>query len=210
MALIANLQPLILPEVPGASIPLIDSATKRIIKEFMANTRLWQADIQPFNTVVGQASYELPQAADIDVVRIERVRVDGFPVDPTSEEELDDLYQRDWQTLQGRPRWYFTRDGGTRITFCAVPGSVMPVTIRAALTLNDLANTYPDFIDIKYREILLAGIKSNLMLMPEAAWRNENMALLYGAQYLAGTDKAKFDSAKGGGRARLRTVARFM
>lgn len=210
MALIADLLPYVELDAPGASVPLIRSASINVIKNFLTDSRLWVANIQPFNTEVGLQTYELVQTADTDIVGIRIVRVNGLKLDPTTESDLDAEFYNDWQSMQGLPIQYFSRDGGARLSLFRTPSAVLPVQVKVELTISDTAETYPDFVNTKYRDGLIAGIKASLLVMPNVAWSNPNLALLNEAIYKAAKDKAAVDAFKGTLATRKRTVARFI
>ena len=142
---------------------------------------------------------------------IDNVRVNGLTLYPTSEQDLDQRFPYiDWTVMQGRVTEYFTRDAGNRITLFRIPSAVFPIIVRAALTLSDLAESYPDFVDQNYRTVLTNGIKARLMAMPDVNWSNPNIAQIYQSIYAVGKDKAGVDAFKGTNGTRKRTTSQFL
>jgi len=207
MALIADLQPFILPEVQEASLPLIDSMARRKLRDFCSRTKVWKSSITPLNTVANTQSYTMTPPAESEIVRIETVRYNGMILDPTTEEELDDEYHN-WTAMTGDPKRYFTRDGITLSLF-PLPSAIGQITARVTLKPAAATLQYPDMLYSKYLDAIVAGIKADLMLMPNVAWHNASVGAVYESAYEASIGNGSVDAFRGMSRARRGTTPQF-
>lgn len=208
MALIADLEPHILPEVQQASLPLIASVSKRVLRDFCTKTRIWQGSITAFNTAAGTATYAMTPPAEAEIARIESARFAEYLLQPITEDELDKRYLS-WDSISGAPTHYYTR-ASSSISFFPKPDSIGQVTARVTLRPSASTLQMPDFVYADHLETLTAGIKAALMMMPEAAWANPSMAGVYAGIYDRGISTAAASAFRGMTRATRRTVPQFM
>ena len=203
--LITALDPYILPEVQGVSLPMLASVEKRVLRDFCTRTRIWVGSATTFNTVVNTQTYAVTPPAESEIVRFERVKFNGVPLEPTTESDLDELI--DWETRTGPPTHYFSRDG-IGLSFFPIPDAIGQVTARAVLRPTAATLYYPDLLDT-YHQQITAGIKAELMKMPVVAWHNALGAAVYAGIYETGIGTATANAFHGLTKAKRRTVPQY-
>lgn len=206
MALLTTLDPYILLEVQEASLPLLASVEKRVLRDFCTRTKIWIGDITAFNTVANTQTYAVTPPSNSEVVRFERVRFNGVPLEPITENDLD-ASDSAWETQTGTPTHYFSRDG-MGLSLFPIPSLIGQVTARASLRPSAATDSFPDFLNT-YLDHITAGVKAALMLMPMVAWHNAQVGSTYAAIYEAGVNSASANAFHALTKARRRTVPQF-
>jgi len=210
LALLADLEPLVIPECHGVPYPIAQSAIRDAVREFLLETGIWIDALQAINTEADVTEYALTKPADCEIVRLKSVSVGGRRCEATSEDALDDEHGDQWEQLTGPPIKYYTRDGGDHLSLFRIPVSVQEVKVRAALTISESATTYPDFLNTKHKQALAAGAKSKLQFMTGTPWENPSAALNNAAFFQKAKDSAATDVFHGMNGTARRVKARFI
>lgn len=185
---------------------MLASVEKRVLRDFCTRTKIWIGDITAFNTVANTQTYAVTPPSNSEVVRFERVRFNGVPLEPITENDLD-ASDSAWETQTGTPTHYFSRDG-IGLSFFPIPSLVGQVAARASLRPSAATDSFPDFLNT-YLDHITAGVKAALMLMPIVAWHNAQVGATYAAIYEAGVSSASANAFHGLTKARRRPVPQF-
>jgi hypothetical protein len=169
MNLLAAVLPLVLPHVPGAPDPTIESAARSAAREFFRQTFAWQEWLDPVSTVAGgnkEYDFELPN--DADIARFERATIDGQPIEIGL-----------WRQAKADPALF---DGGVERQI--VSGDLLILRLLgefdAGLQLQAMvslmpkltATTVPDHLAGRYAEALADGALARLLNLGTASFFN--------------------------------------
>lgn len=167
--------------LPGVTDALIKHELHGVMHEFLEFTHAWQ-DWVDFTTIVGVDTYDLGHT-DTDVILslIEaKVTADDSPV--TS-----------GVMYMGTP--------GT-ITFVSTPTEAKGYSALVALGPSDTMqpdgfDAVPEWVWLRYKDVLLAGVLSSLMLQPAKPFTNLQLGQIHGVKFQSGKARARASSRKG-------------
>jgi hypothetical protein len=200
----------VLPEVQGCSDPMAEQAIRDAAVEFCQRSMVWVYSADPQSVIAGRSNYDVETPAGASLVQIKSVQVTNQmePLDPLSTDQLD-LMIPNWDTETGTPKAY-TQQEDAEFIIAPVPDETIKNGLRIMLTLQpSRASTgYPDWINNKYQECVLAGAKSRLMMKQGTHWYNPNQGMAYKAEFDLGIAKAKESSTLSFVRTALRTTSR--
>lgn len=179
------LHELVLPYLPGADTPIIDSTIRKVVREWMKRTTCVRQTFQ-FNTANGLSDYQLlpgsgqvasimavwqDPAADPLRVATEDLRRTSSPARPTHW----------WEMIPGVVKFYPT------------PNGIYPITVNAVLTLTQTDTTLPEELVANYGEQLTSGVLSMMMSMPGKPWTQSKAAIDMGRVFNGAikTERAK-------------------
>lgn len=198
-----QLYTLILPYLPGAEIPIVNSQIRKAVREFMKRTTI-ERESFAFNTQAGVSDYRLlPSAGMVSSV----MAVYRDPLAPplkviTEETRLP--------AAAGEPRGWFTTVPDL-LTLYPTPDAEYAVTCNAVITLQPSDVQLPEDLVTHYGEAIAAGVLSLMMDMPGKPWSQPNAAKGYGRVF-SGQIKTLRASLRDGGQpnqSTFRGVARF-
>ena len=194
-------------EVPGCPQPLLEHHAMHTVAQFCKETRRLRETLPAINVVAGQGAYAIaPSSSNLKVVRVENVWLDGQPLAPVSESELD-AEMPDWRTQVDVPSVFVWYDEELRLVPAPSTAATDALVVRISYTL-DVATSQTGFDEMLYQDYsngLAAGIKSRLMAIPGRSWSNPEMASYYQNIFKAAIAQGRFDASGGLVRSRLRT-----
>lgn len=170
----ASFYPYLLLHVRGASEPLMDQELQSASAEFFQRTRVWQQWLTPGVTVLNTRTYALGLPALTDVVRLEKARVNGVAVPVESYRNMDLDIAND--VLPGPGLTTVDRRQFTLLDLPAAAG--LTIQIEASLKPAQDATGIPDEFFIQYRDAIVQGAKSRLMLLPDEKFTDPDRAML--------------------------------
>lgn len=190
-----QLLPLVLPDCPNVPRGLAMSHIRKAAIRFCIDSRFWREEIVAINTVASQPEYEVfCQAPEARVVVVLSLQVDGRPVTPRIEEEMDREVPR-WRTATGRPAQFITpSESWVRLTPIPIEAhaltgrAVMAPTATGNYLLKDLFNNHAD--------TLASLAKATLLKMPDKPWSNPAMADYEERAGRSGIDTAKSQASR--------------
>lgn len=198
-------------DLPGCPQLFIQHHAIRVLADFCTQTRVLTEKLQALDVVAGQGEYTIaPSEATNQIVRIERVWVNGDLLAPVGVDELD-AEIAEWRTATGLPRLFTSEAGSSTLTLVPVPdvGSVGGLVIEVSVAVDPAASPAPETFDArlyrKYGDGLACGIKTRLMLIPNKEWSNPEMAMVNAQGYAATIAQARGDVDNRQSRTRLRT-----
>jgi hypothetical protein len=145
----------ILPYVPGCLVVLIKAETLRVATEFCRKTHIWQA-VEESTATEGDETITLsPASGDVVGVKVE-----------INDREISDY------TLSG-----------TTVTLEDELSEDDSIKVTLYLTPERDATELPDILYNEWLEGISAGVRANLMLMPEKPWSTPNMVMIHAQTY---------------------------
>lgn len=193
----------ILPYLPAAEIPIVDSQIRKAVREFMKRTTI-ERESFAFTTQVGVSDYRLLPSAGM-VSAVMAVYLD--PIAPPIPVIPED---RRLPAEPGAPRGWFTTVPDL-LTVYPTPDAEYAVTCNAAITLDQAATELPEDLVKHYGEAIAAGVLSLMMDMPGKPWSQPQAAKGYGRVF-SGMIKTLRSNLREGGQpnqSTFRGVARF-
>lgn len=205
----------VMPELPGADLPIVLHQIKRTCNDFYERSLYGREVGAPINIVALTTSYTaVPlDAANFQVGKIIEVRFNNGSsagpkkLEPRSQAQLD-IEVPNWDTLTGDP-CYYTQTAIDTMTLALIPNaSYVGGLLVTIARLPQYAGAGIDTpIYDKFNETLGAGVKQRMMRMPKKPWSNPQLALEYGRIYESDLSAAAAIAARSYGAGRLRTRA---
>lgn len=194
----------VMPEVAGASVPIVLHALRRAAREFCAYSKVDRPTLAPFNTVAGTAGYALPAPVDTEIVEVLKVVLDigtdqERKLTPILVEQLCD----DGHT--GRPCEYAV-DQDMVLILVPTPNAACAVTVTVAISPLMTATAITDQLASDWGDAIAMGAKYRLMDMSKKLWSDPAKAQRYRADFEAEKDMARLSGVRGKSRAPFRTV----
>ena len=190
---------------PLAPEPVMQFAVVDAVRTFTARTLLWQYAPARINVETNESTYliNVPDSTNGEFTHVKSVK---FKLDGTADTQFTDLtpFNTDdksdsWEYHTGNAPNEFTIifgvAEGTYIRLYPIPNeasaSGLEVTINLKLKLD--STTFPDWIDLKYHEIIIAGAKGNLFAQVGMPWYDAKLALYWLSFFDDGIANAKYD-----------------
>jgi hypothetical protein len=174
-----QLTQLVLPEVQGCSDPLAEQAIRDAVVEFCQRSRVWVHFADNQDVVAGQAAYDIEPPTGAMLVEVKNVKYNGKTIEPMPVDELDSTMPG-WKTLTGTPSAY-TQINDDEFLLALVPdvsiASGLEITLVVAPSRS--SQSFPDWINNRYQDAIMASAKSRLMLKQGTNWYNPQQGLAY-------------------------------
>lgn len=171
MKAIADFLPRVTPYAVGCSDPMAAQAVVDAAIAFCEDSLVLRELIDPFPTVVGEASYELEAPSQQQVARVMEVWVDGYQLEAVPYEGLDALrgsaYSDTPQT--GQPRAFYTTRKGSELLLHVfpLPDKVQTLRVEAAMRPMRNARMLEDDLYNLWLEHIVAGALARIKSIPD-------------------------------------------
>lgn len=201
--------PDVLPELPGAPLPVVDHWLRNVAIEFCERSKVLVADLAAIDAVANQMSYSLPMPSDTELVDVVSAWFMGNEITPKAPDYLVRRYG-DWMEEKGTPEHYTHQDTGAILLVPAPSNDAagalkIKATIRPSLTSVGV----DDWLYGKYRMALAAGCKARMMAMKGTAWADGDLFALNLGIFETAIANARSAVASGFTRARPRFSGRW-
>lgn len=201
--------PAIQPYVPNCPSPMIIEAVRQACIDFCESSGYLRANLDPFNTVQSDDTYELTAPIDTVVCRVLHVRCGDRTVEAATQESLEQETNR-WRSLSGPPVRYIQPDQDT-IILNPVPNGIEAVYVFATLRPSQASGGVDDQIFERFKDRITSGALARLMAMPNLPWSNPELSGYHAGIYGGGVSDAADSAARGLTNAvRLRVRPRFL
>lgn len=196
------------PEVSGCSVPLIEQALRDSAIEFCANSMIWIVINDSISVTAGEPTYEIEVPIGASLVQIKSIKLSGELLSPLSVDQLDINFPH-WKTKQGQPKHYSQVDDD-EFFLVPVPEATINNALDVVLAVQPSRNStyFPNWINNRYQDGIVAGAKARLMRKQNTAWHNPQQAMAYQYEFDQSVVSAKASSDVSLGRAFLRTTSR--
>jgi hypothetical protein len=188
------------------SEPVLDNALRNTAIEFFRESWSWRVYTDPISVEAGVPEYDVELPTGTDIVTVLSVTLNGAPINPNTNDELDRLRPR-WTSDTGLPKWY-TMTESTSIVLAPVPDQNFTdgLVMHLALMPTRSATSITDWAANLYWDGIVAGTIAYLMEMPEKPWSNEKFAANRRRVFNSAVASARESAVRGLSRAPLRTV----
>ena len=207
MSALSDFHDLLLPELPGCTVAMVNKNLREAAREFCDRTGLWRQSLTAIDTVAAQATYALATPTDSQLVRISEITVNSLLLWRLSRRE-----RADWSELC--PKYdldeppFVLSAGLTTITLdrdeIPTASVVGGLVVEATLTPTPTAATLPDFLLSKYSEAIRYGTLSRLMKMKKP-WGDRPLAMDYQTRWNQALNFGGYQAEVGNTRRPLRT-----
>lgn len=159
----------ILPYLPGADTPIIDSTIRKVVREWMKRTTCIRESFA-FDTAAGVSDYQLNPTTGL-VSSIMAVWQDpaSDPLPAATEDIRRNVPSACpthwWEMIPGVVKLYPT------------PDAVYPITVNAVITLGHTDTEMPEELVSAYAEDITSGVLSMMMSMPGKPWTQSRAAV---------------------------------
>jgi len=163
--------PRILPFLTCCSEPMADQVLVTSAIEFCSNSLVLRQDLDPFNTTVGQVSYDLdPPSAQHNIDRVMGVTLDGTELRPG----MAEIIRNDLSTAQAKPRGFYTdrTDNTFTLRLAPPPDMVYPIVVAVTLRPARSATLLDDDLYNIWIEPVVAGAIARAMQIPDQPFTN--------------------------------------
>lgn len=208
MSALSAFHDLLLPELPGCTVAMVNLHLRETAREFCRRTSAWRETLTAVNTVAAQAGYAIAAPANGEIVRITKLTVNGILLWRHSDHnragtdsEVDPKYGID------EPPFTFD-ENLTTITLATdeIPDAaeVGGLVVEAALKPTADAATLPDFLLTQHSEAIRYGTLSRLMMMSKKPWTDRPLAAEYSQRWHSELNFAAYQAQVGNTRQPLR------
>lgn len=208
MSALSAFHDLLLPELPGCTIAMVNLHLRETAREFCAKTSAWREPLAAVNTVAAQAGYALATPTNSELVRVTELTVNSILLWRHSDHDrAGTATEVIPQYLIDQPPFTFDENLSTitlatdEIPTAAVVGGLV---VEAALKPTAAAATLPDFLLTKYGDAIRYGTLSRLMVMGKKPWGDRPLAVEYGQRWHAALNFAAYQAQVGNTRQPLR------
>lgn len=197
MADLSLIYSLCAPELPGVSIPMLDSYIMQAWRELARRSQCW-SEWQSVALIDGQSAYVLTVPDGSRAYVVLGAVYGGRPLFPISPEALADA-DPDFMDRAGSPsNFWLAQDGRLVIYPTPTANESAPLKVEVSLVPTLSSQALPEIFAEKYGEVIAAGAKARLMVMPNQAWSNPPLSQFHQAQFDNGATEASIERSKGG------------
>lgn len=198
---------LVMPELPGVTVALVDHHLVRVAREFCRASRVLRGPFDPISAFAAQASYDLsPEDLQTEVVQVHKLTVSDVVL-------YDDSWFQDSagdQPKYGRYEPPFTLSADMTQIILAddeVPTADADeaIMITGSWMPKQGATQLSDPLYLVHSDVIKAGVLSTLMAMANKPWSAPAQSVLYGQAYASRSQFAATTAQRGNTRAPLRT-----
>lgn len=202
---ISDFFPRMLPYLPGCPAPLAAQVILDAAIAFCESTQSVRLELEPFNTVPGEAVYSLEAPAQQQVARVLDVVVGGRRASPRAADNFESLGRPSGAPLAYSAVW---GDDGFQVRLHPPPDKVYPVAVNVALQpARNATALHPDLFDL-WVDAVLAGATARAMAIPGQPFSDPHGAMAYTATALRAASRARIEGGIGRVRPSLQVVGR--
>lgn len=197
--------PDVLPELPGAPVPMVDHWLRNAAIEFCERSKAHVVTLDPITSVADQMAYVIALDADTELVELVAVRWLDEKLTPKSPHFLEEKYD-DWESETGTPEHY-TQVDTENVMLVPAPGTAETdgIRIRAAIKPGIAATGVHDWLFSQYRPAICAGAKAKMMAQLDKPWSKPDLVAINQAAFDAAIDSATTRASDG----HVRSTPRF-
>jgi hypothetical protein len=187
--------PYILVETPGCPDPLVKQALVSAAIEFCKETMAWTESQDPVPLVDGVSDYELEAPSQAIALTVRDVWVGARRLNPITMRALQDVLPN-WATAGSSDPVYYnsaTERGSIRVFPIPTNTNGQELVMRSAFIPVAGASSLPDFLGQRHMELIAAGAKYRLMLIPGTGWSNPELGAYYKQMFAEGLIGARID-----------------
>lgn len=192
---------LLAPEVPGCPQVAQTLALRRAAIAFCEQSMVWRESHNPISVSVGTAEYDFIPPDQAVVHTVQYAQFEGRELEITGQ---DNIRIQDWRDQTGFPQYLLS--GPTALTLVPEPDVEGTLTLLVTLKPVPGATDIPDLLYNEYREAIVHGALSRLMLSPKKPYTDAGLASYHQHQFQIKTAAAGTRADRNYTRAALRTT----
>jgi hypothetical protein len=168
--------PLILPNVPNCPTITVDQELAAVSADFCARTHLWRDSLEPQNTTVDEALYDVDDFAVLESVLW--ILVDGEKLAHTDPRHMR---QEDFER-KGKPT-HFWVVADRSIRLFPIPDDVYEIKGEVALKPSRTSTGVEDWIYQTWADAIVSGVLWKLCSIVGKEWSNIDFAMMHKGIY---------------------------
>jgi len=190
------------PELPGCQTLIITDTVIRVAQK-LCDTADILREIVSVTTVVDTREYALTVSLGHILSRVLNVKTEAYPrgLAKTNETEADQ------SSSPGIPSAFYV-DGYKELCLVPTPSKMETVAVIVTVKPDWSSEQLDDALYNTHLDLIMAGVKSKLMIQPGKEWSNETMAAYYKTQYENGLAAARIATHTGNVGGSLRVAPR--
>ena len=192
----------VLPDVPGCSLPAANIAIRQAAIAFCEQSLAYKTSHNPIAVVAGTAEYDFQPPDETVVHVITYAKFDDTELQCRVGEY--GISNPDWRSEEGTPKYIF--GGMTSLTLIPLPDVSGTLTMIVALKPSPTADGIDDNIFNEFREAIVHGALSRLMLSPKKPYTDAQLGGYHAQQFTIKTGSAGMRTARNYTRMPLRTA----
>lgn len=201
MKLWSDFYDLLMPELPGCSLAVADSALHQAAITFCEQSLAWQSAHPDISIISGTAEYSLTPPEGAVVHAISYAALDGEEIEPVGPLSIP---VRDWRRHAGTPRYMLS--GPTSVTLMPDSYAGGMLTIIVVLKPSATGMGIDGNLFNENREAIIHGALARLMLSPRKPYTNPQLAAYHHQQFAIKTAAAGMRAARNNARTPLQTA----
>ncbi|WP_256598237.1 hypothetical protein [Nitrosospira sp. Nsp11] len=191
----------VLPDVPGCPIPAANIAIRQATIAFCEQSLAYKATHPDIAVVAGTAEYDFVPPDETVVHVITYAAFNGDELQSRVGEY--GISNPDWRSEEGTPKYIF--GGMTSLMLIPAPDVDGTLIMTVALKPSPDATGIDGSIFNEFREAIIHGALSRLMLSPKKPYSNPSLATYHNQQFTIMTGQAGTRTARSFTRAPLQT-----
>jgi hypothetical protein len=192
---------LVVPDLPGCPLVVVEAALRRAAIAFCEQSLVWKAEHDEIDVVSGTADYAFVPPSGAVVHAIDYAEFDGEEIE--SHAGRTDIEIEDWRNETGTPEYVL--GGATSLLLVPEPDVDGTLTLTVILKPTPTATGVEDFIFNEYRETIVHGALARLMQSPRKPYTDAALSVMHQQQFAIGAGQAGNRVARDYTRAPLRT-----
>lgn len=136
-------------------------------------------------------------------IAIDEIKIEGYgPLVRTTEREMDSQFANWRETESSKPTRFWLTDELNKVRIWPTPKEDIDIdaNIQSVVTYKRGQTEVDDFIYEKWHEIIQAGALTKVLLIPEATWYNEKVAMVMSRAFSRGVREARKTTLTGTGK----------
>ncbi|MCY1167579.1 hypothetical protein D9M73_75470 [compost metagenome] len=206
---LADFYDLLLPELPGCPVALLDLHLVLAARQFCSQSSAWREPFTPLDLVAGQADYYLdPPETQSEVVRLTSLTINDTLLWLDSDAEQLSITARCPKYRRNEPPFTLGNDLRTMTLMVdEVPTAAVTagMVVEGAMQPKQGADRLPDLLLIQYSEAMRYGTLARLMVMAKKPWTDRDLAREYLVGWNGAMNYAAYQAQVGNTRQHLRS-----
>jgi hypothetical protein len=191
MSLYTDYLPYIMPLVPNCYDEQAVVAVRNTCIDFCRDSLFLQQDLDAISVSAGQSTYDVDVPTGYVLGQVLGIYYLSRKLERKSQTELEKLYTRNWQVLQGTPQVY-TQLNPDQITLVYTPDySVLgAITGRFSYIPTRTSTAIDDMVFERFLDVIVDGAASRLMATPNQPYSDANASIAYQRVFRDGCQRA--------------------
>jgi hypothetical protein len=202
MKLWSDFYDLMMPNLPGCPLMMMDNALRQSAISFCEQSLAWRWEHPGIPIVAGTGAYAFTPPVGAVVDSIIHAALDDEEIE--SQPGESDIAITDCRNQSGVPRYVL--GGSAAVTLVPAPNAAGTLTMAVALKPSPASTGIDDSQFDEYREAIIHGGLARLMLSPKKPYTHMQLAAYHQQQFSIKTAAAGLRASRSHTRAPLRTT----